>query len=282
MGRKKSKGGGGGGGGGHDGGGGLRWLLTYADLITLLVAFFVIMYAMSQTDAKKFKAVAGAMKEAFNTQGGGRSLINENPGTVLIERPDANGDSKKLDQLTMEKLAQEKLQEQNVQKKDEAEFSKVQEQVNKYAQEQGIGNLIITSIDERGLIISVQDTVFFDTGKAQLQPRARDVLDKVAKIIYPLPNPIRIEGHTDNVPIKTAEYPDNWRLSTDRAVAVLMYFQNTHGFKPIKLSAAGYGEYRPKADNSTESGRAINRRVDIVILRTTVDQSKNNIVNNNQ
>lgn len=271
MGRKRKRG------GGDDGGGGgmMRWLLTYSDLITLLVAFFVVMYASSQTDTKKFQALAGAMQEAFNTGGGGgNNIVFTSPGTGVIEPPNPKGQSSKLDEVTKERLAMERMAEKSHAQTENKEFNQVASQINKYAKDEGIASSIKMNIDERGLVISIQDTVFFESGKADLQPSAREVLDKVAKIIYTLPNAIRIEGHTDNVPIKTSEYPDNWRLSTDRAITVLMYLQNNHGFKADRLSAAGYGEFHPKADNSTEAGRAQNRRVDIVILRSSVDQSQ--------
>lgn len=275
MGRKRNKSGGGGGGEG----GMMRWLLTYSDLITLLVAFFVVMYASSQTDTKKFQAMAGALQEAFNTGGGsGSSIVFSSPGAGAIESPNAKGQISKLDEATIDKLAQERMAEKSHAQTEDKEFTKIANQVSDYAKAEGISSSIKMNIDERGLVISIQDTVFFNSGKAELQPTAKGVLDKVARIIYTLPNAIRIEGHTDNVPIKTSEYPDNWRLSTDRAVTVLMYLKNNFGFNSDRLSAAGYGEFHPRADNSTEAGRAQNRRVDIVILRSAVDHSQDSSI----
>lgn len=272
MGRKGKK-------GGAEEGNSERWLLTYSDLITLLVAFFVVMYASSQTDTKKFQAMAGALQEAFNTGGGGSgSIVFSSPGAGLIEAPNSKGKIDQLDEATKDKLAQERMAEKSHARTEDKEFTKVANQVSDYAKAEGISSAIKLNIDERGLVISIQDTVFFDSGKADLQPTAKGILDKVAKIIYTLPNAIRIEGYTDNVPIRTSEYPDNWRLSTDRAVTVLMYLKNNYGFNSDRLSVAGYGEFHPRADNSTEAGRAQNRRVDIVILRSSVDGSQESTI----
>lgn len=271
---KRKKSGSGGGGGGHDGGGGMRWLLTYSDLVTLLVAFFVVMYASSQTDVKKFQAVAGAFQSAFNTGGGGKSVISDSPGTGVIQPPNPTGDYSKLDEVTKETLAKERLAEKKQVQQEQKDFNNVKKQIEKNSQEQGIASSVYMVIDERGLVISIQDTIFFETGKADLLPGARVVLDKLAIAIKNLPNKVRIEGHTDNVPIHTVEYPNNWRLSTDRAVRVLMYLQTNHGYTPEKLSAAGYGEYHPVADNNSDAGKARNRRVDIVILRSEVNQNQ--------
>lgn len=115
-------------------------------------------------------------------------------------------------------------------------------------------------------MVRFADQVFFDLGKADLKPEAVEILNRLGPILKGIPNPIRIEGHTDNLPINTAQFPSNWELSTYRATRVIRYFIEELGFSPDKLSAAGYGEYRPIADNDTPEGRSLNRRVDIVII----------------
>jgi chemotaxis protein MotB len=116
------------------------------------------------------------------------------------------------------------------------------------------------------LVVRFADQVFFDLGKADLKPEAIEILTRLGPLLKDIPNPIRIEGHTDNLPISTARFPSNWELSTHRATSVIRYLVEELGFSPDKLSAAGYGEYRPIADNETPAGRALNRRVDIVII----------------
>jgi chemotaxis protein MotB len=120
--------------------------------------------------------------------------------------------------------------------------------------------------DERGLVISLAEAGFFDPGSAMVQPKALPTIDRIAAVVMSLPHNLRVEGHTDNRPIRTALFPSNWELSTARATQVLQYLISTSGIPPERLSAVGYGEYRPTADNETIEGRAANRRVDLVIL----------------
>jgi chemotaxis protein MotB len=140
--------------------------------------------------------------------------------------------------------------------------------VREYVEENNLQNKIHASLDERGLTIRFLDTALFDLGQADLKPEARAILDNVASILRSLPNPIRVEGHTDNLPINTYRFPSNWELSTARATTVVRYLAEKHGIPPDRLSAAGYGEWRPVAPNDTPEHRAQNRRVDIVVLRT--------------
>lgn len=258
-----------GGGGGHGGGGELRWLLTYADLITLLLAFFVIMYSMSQTDAKKYQALAHSLAIAFNSSSGGSSVVLDQGGasTVQVPAPEEQSSSDL-------ELLKKKKQEMEIRKKENEEFQKIKEQIEKYAAKLGFKNKVIMNIEERGLVISLADSVMFDTGKANLTPMAIKVLDQMAGLLKQLNNPIRIEGHTDNVPIKNSKYPSNWQLSTDRATTVLIYLIEKHGLSPQKLSAAGYGEYKPIVPNTSEENRSRNRRVDIVILHSSESEKE--------
>lgn len=129
-------------------------------------------------------------------------------------------------------------------------------------------------LDERGLMIRFLDTTLFDLGKADLKPAARVILDNVAEILITLPNRIRVEGHTDNIPINTYLFPSNWELSTARATTVVRYFLEQYGFPPTQFSAAGYGEWHPVVPNDSMENRAQNRRVDIVILRTSIGQEE--------
>lgn len=225
----------GGGGGGHDGAGAMRWLLTYADLITLLMVFFVIMYAMSNVNQQKLAALAGSLSIAFN-QGGGSVVPMPGTGTGL------GGTGNALEQAGEEIAA-------DVQGLAETGQIRVFE-------------------NERGIIVSLQGTVLFDTGSAEIRPEAKRVLGTVAKTLKGLRNYIQVEGYTDDVPINSAMFPTNWELSTRRASNVVRYFVEEQGLPPERFGALGYGEFRPLYDNSTEAGRAKNRRVDIIILRT--------------
>ena len=212
-----------------------RWLLTYADLITLLLAFFVVMYSMSRIDNKKFGQVSDALNTILK---GGPSVLH------LNEEPIKTGHG--LLQLGNLRMVQQKIDE-------------------KFAQF-GKQDVLKTEVTERGLVVHIMESALFDPGSAELKQRALEVLDLVASELKDRPNHVRIEGHTDDTPIRTAIYPSNWELSSARATAVVRYYTESHAIPPGRISALGYGEYRPVAPNNSIENRAMNRRVDIVIL----------------
>lgn len=219
-----------------------RWLLTYSDLITLMMAFFVILFAMASVDVNKFKQLASSLNLAFSLgQGGGaQNMLTDFSGSGL--KPD-------------------------IVNSENSEFQKIINSVNEYTAEQKISQSVHTRVEERGLVINLADTVLFDSGKAELSEKAKQFLERIAEIIEPSNRLIRVEGHTDNVPISTPRYRSNWQLSTDRATNVIMFWISKHPDLNARLSAAGYGEFHPVAPNDTPEGRARNRRVEIVVLR---------------
>jgi chemotaxis protein MotB len=213
-----------------------RWLLTYADLITLLLAFFIVMYSMSRIDAKRF----GKMAEALNgVLKGGTTVF-----TQLTEEEILKGHG--LLKLGDLKMIQNHIEERfkNLQRPEEVQ----------------------TEITERGLVVHIMESALFREGSATLEPRAMGIMDIIYEKMANLPNHIRIEGHTDDRPIQTPTYPSNWELSTARATSVVRYFIDNYGMAPDRVSALGYGEFRPVRPNNSIENRAQNRRVDIVIL----------------
>lgn len=219
-----------------------RWLLTYADLITLLLAFFVVMYSISRIDAGKFGKVTDALISAFK----GPEL-----GPVAAK------------DLSSELVINKMLNKGNL--------GILETQINKIGVQLDLSTQLNTELQTRGLIIHISESAFFDPGKAELKPEAKKILDLISVQLLKIPNQIRVEGHTDNVPIHTAKFPSNWELSMARAIACLRYLVNKIGFPPDKISAVGYAEYRPLVPNVTPENRAKNRRVDIVVLN--LDQS---------
>lgn len=212
-----------------------RWLLTYADLITLLLAFFVVMYSMSRVDNKKF----GQMSDALNTiLKGGTSVLR-----YQQEQPKDGYGLLSLGNLRM-----------------------VQQKIDDKFKQLGGKEVLQTELTERGLVVHILESALFDQGSAELKPRAMEVLDLVAQELVGRPNHVRIEGHTDDTPIRTAVYPSNWELSSARATAVVRYFTENHAILSDHISALGYGEYRPVVPNNSIENRATNRRVDVVIL----------------
>lgn len=220
-----------------------RWLLTYSDLITLLLIFFIVLYSMSTVDAKKFEDMLKSLSIALggSSRGGvleqGRSLI---PG---------------------DKVYKERLEMQNT-----------QERIRRMIAAKGLDGKISTTLSNRGLVISVKDTVLFPEGSVDLTSSAQEVILGVANILADMPNAVRIEGHTDTVPIHTARFYSNWELSTTRATNVLQFMIQSAGLPPQRLSAAGYGEYKPVVPNINDRNRALNRRVDIVLLSSAYNQ----------
>lgn len=212
-----------------------RWLITYADLITLLLAFFVMMYAISKQDADKYRAVSRHLKSIFVSS----SSVNEGDGSGGKSALDEN-------ELLREELERE---------------------VNEVKGLQGLNQISIIT-DERGIVIRILDRAFFDEGKADLKENAKRTIDKLAPIIKRIPNHVRIEGHTDNVPISNQEFKSNWELSVRRATEVVRYFIEKGGIPPNRLSASGYAEFRPIASNDTAENRALNRRIEIIILKS--------------
>lgn len=227
-----------------------RWLLTYADLITLLCAFFVILFAMASVDASKFKVLAQSMSMAFGSaKGGGENIITNFQGAG-VSPVSANPDLVRL--------------------RENKEFEKIVKLIKNYADQNNLTKSVKTSITERGLVINLSDNVLFESGRAELSPRAMEVLDRLAEMFFKAGRYIRVEGHTDDVPIRTYKYESNWQLSTDRATNVIMYWLSKHPEMAPRFSAAGYGEHHPRATNATPEGRALNRRVEIVLLRESV------------
>jgi chemotaxis protein MotB len=235
-----------------------RWLVSYADFITLLFAFFVTMYASSRVDENKMGSAVESLQRALGSviavqvpsRQAGVFHDLSNPVQVTIVPISAPYGKE------VEKLAQE------LKKKIEGPQGKGGKKAGTQAYQ------VSFLLQERGLVIRVSDQFFFHTGEAAIRPEVLPFLKVLGQTLQGVDNAIRIEGHTDNVPINTAQFPSNWELSTARATTIIRYFLTHFQFDPQKLSAAGYGEYRPVAVNDTPEGRDQNRRVDVVILNS--------------
>lgn len=213
------------------------WMTSYGDMVTQILIFFVMLFTFSSIDAARFRELAISLQSAFK---GGTSFLQ-------------GGQS-----ITVETLGPTRA---NL-----TQLTEAMHQIMNIVESSGLKGAVETSINERGLVISIKDSTFFDLGKADLKPRSREILEKIGVALKELPNQIRIEGHTDNLPINTPQFPSNWELSTARATTVLRYLAENVGLSPKRLSAVGYGEFRPLYPNDTEEHRAKNRRVDIVVL----------------
>jgi chemotaxis protein MotB len=218
-------------------------------MVTLLMTFFVLLYSFSLVDLKKFQAKRESMASQFGggALSGGQSVIDGSNGTKIVNLGASGGGG--------------------------AQVQATQKAVDKYLKKEGLSGTATAIAQERGVVIRFQDQVFFESGSAQLRTDALTIADKVAELVKELPNHVRIEGHADNVPISNSEYESNWELSTARATRFLKYMTD-QGVSPSRISAAGYGEFRPIAENDSESGRRKNRRVDVVLLRTDLSEAE--------
>ena len=279
--------------------GGEAWLLPYSDLMTLLLAVFIVLFAVSQVDVAKSEAMAAAFNSSMMTQGAG--IFSGTGEVVLPLEPDGQGGDPAQTGTTTESTTEESTaseqsgeaqQSSAAQQSNEAQSEstanagqagqaeqdnllEVEAKLNTLLKDEKMSSDISTVIDERGLVISLNNAILFDSGSAEIKTDHKDTLYKIAGIINRLDNYIRIEGHTDNRPINTKEYPSNWELSTSRAVSVVRLFIDFCNVSPEKVVAVGYGEYRPVADNSTEEGRAKNRRIDIIVLSEKFNSLEN-------
>jgi chemotaxis protein MotB len=227
--------------------------------------FFVVMYSMSQLDVEKFRALAESL--SISLGGGGTATIDllDNPGGAsILERgyhPQNSGqretDTKsggsgnaELEAMTLEGI---------------------KAKLDQFAAANNIEAKLVSSLEERGLVVSIQETLLFESGSAEITPSALIILEKISSVLAAVPNYIKVEGHTDYLPIHTAKFPSNWELSVLRATNVVHILINEGKISPERLSATGFGEYRPVGDNETEEGRDRNRRVDLVILNSIYD-----------
>ncbi|MCF6460538.1 OmpA family protein [Clostridium sp. Cult3] len=221
------------------------WLTTYSDLVTLLLCFFVLLFSFSNIDAQKFRTIMSSFQGGTGVLEGGTTL-------ELGENAESSED-----------LLEEDLE-------------KLKGILEEYADSVGLGAEILLSVEERGLIVRFMDNVLFDSGKAELKPESIEILETVAEILNRdefRDRLIKVEGHTDTDPILySKKYPTNWELSSTRATNVLRYLVEEENIDGSRISSSGYSYYRPIAPNDTRENKAKNRRVDIVILRSSFEE----------
>ncbi len=222
-----------------------RWLVSYADFMTLLFILFIILYSFSQVDLQKFQQISQSLYSTFS---GGSTPFDDFKGTGKGTEDAAGTFS--YEENTLNELVRE---------------------IDKYATEKGIKSNIRLKLDERGLYIAITGTVLYADASATLTTPAKDFINIIFYRLKSLPNQIRIEGHTDNRPILSANFPSNWELSAARSINLIRYLIEEYNFDPQRLSSAAYGEYRPVASNETPEGQSENRRVEIIILKTVTN-----------
>jgi chemotaxis protein MotB len=249
-----------------------RWLLTYADMITLLMTLFMVLFAISSVNTAKLEALSKSLSEALSGKivTGGAS-IQETGATESTEQASPEPPIPPI-QPTIEVKSTESgtkaAGSPSAAKREEDEFQKLKQQIDAYAREHGLERSLQTDVERRGLVIRLlTDRVLFASGQARLQPASTGLLTALARLLVTeVRHPIVVEGHTDSSPIASGQFPTNWELSTSRATQVVRFFIR-HDVAARRLQAAGVAAQRPLASNSNDVGRSRNRRVEIVLVR---------------
>ena len=236
-----------------------RWLISYSDFITLLFAFFVVLFASTYRDNQAVRKLAKAIHNGFQTMGAFSADESGSGGAYSTQTPNADDNTSRVqnDRTTINPASAGSVEDM-LQLRRQLEAAMGQELQN---------HEVVLQVTPEGFVISLKELGFFDSGQAELLPGAAEKIEKIAKVLSRPGLDIRVEGHSDNQPIHNDQFRSNWELSTARAMAVLRMLVDDAGFDPKKLSASGYGEYRPVADNSTAEGRRMNRRVDLVVVQ---------------
>lgn len=226
-----------------------RWLVSYADFITLLFAFFVVMFASSQADKGKAKQVSESVRQAIEeghvatvVAGMLAGVTGHKPAAAAVAKPAGASPERAVDLASSEKALSAEL-----------------------SAEVRAGKIQIT-MEPRGLVVSLREAAFFASGDDAVDPGTYGSVDKVASAILKIPNPVRLEGHTDAVPIHNSRFRSNWELSAARGIAVLELFACRFAVPRNRMAIVGYADTMPTSSNETQAGRAHNRRVDVVIL----------------
>lgn len=236
------------------------WLATYADMITLVLAFFILLFSFSIIDVERFREVIESIQLTFL----GHTGIMERTPEAVVDRDRV--ERAFIDEVEMRLTREDVLEAEQVAMLHRMErVQEVYKEVKAFLQEANLTDEVTVRLEPRGVIMEMPDRIFFLSGKADLQEESMQVLDKLAELFLIQPYDIIVEGHTDNVPISTFLFPSNWELSVTRAVRVTRYLVEEVGLSPYRFVATGHGEHYPVATNETPEGRAQNRRVSFVI-----------------
>lgn len=241
---------------GGGGGGAPGWMTTFSDMMTLLLTFFILLYSISSVDAVKFKNISASLQSVL--MGEKNSSILEEEGTV----EDIPLDEPKFD----ESEAPDEVVPEDEQLRVDKETLDMYEKVEEYVTEKGLLADVTVSLNENGVFVNIKEAILFEPGRASLIAGGQELLDSLEDLFLQFENKIVVEGHTDDVPMSSAMYPSNWELSSGRAIQVVRYLSEVKSIPNSRLSAVAYGEYRPMVPNDSAENRALNRRVNLLII----------------
>lgn len=240
------------------------WLLPYSDLMTLLLALFIVLYAASAANTSKFEEMSRAFKTAFSS---GLGILDNGAITQDDQlKRNTNQDLQRANDGRKDKSREELKQEE------QQNLEQLQKEFNKYIEKNGLSTQLETQLNQSQLLITIRDNALFPSGSANIKADSQKLASAIGQMLQEYPDyEILITGHTDNQPINTAEFPSNWELSSQRSLNFMKILLASGNFDPKRFSSTAYGEYRPLESNATEVGRAVNRRVEISILRKYVE-----------
>jgi chemotaxis protein MotB len=237
------------------------WLIPYSDLLTLLLALFIVLYSVSSLNVSKLQELQEAFSIAFNS---GFGLLSK---SSVVDNGNMAEDAKqRIHSKSQEELKQEEQQS----------LEKLKRQLDQYIRQNGLSSQLETQLNQSQLMITIRDNALFASGSADIKPESRKLAVAIGQMLQNYKDyEVIVSGHTDNQPINTPEFASNWELSSKRAINFMKILLQNKAFDPRRFSAIGYGEYRPVDSNDTEAGRARNRRVEVSILRKYTDPSAN-------
>lgn len=240
-----------------------EWMTTYSDLVTLLLTFFILLFSMASVDSKKFEQVAQSLRSAFMDTSNGE-MYDHNNGKDVVSILDQNMPSDVEEQDINNKNKDGNVSDSESQKKEDA-IAEFKEEIEALISGLNISEYVHVIDEKTSIILRIDSVILFDVGKADIKVSGKETIKKVGELMRQLDTDIAVQGHTDNVPIKTSLFPTNWELSTKRATNVVIFLVNECSLEPTKLTATGNGEFKPVVPNDTEENRQKNRRIDIVI-----------------
>ncbi len=241
------------------------WLIPYADMLTLLLALFIVLFAASTVDAKKYEAITQSFQEVLS---GGTGILEGEPAMLDPEDGSFVG---MTDEPEKEEPKEDEAEEKAIEQ-DQNKLQKLQARIDEYIADEDLDSYLKTKLTEEGLLITIKEAALFQSGKAVLTGDAKTLGKEISSLLVTdPPRRITVTGHTDDRPIKTSQYPSNWHLSSERALNFMTELLNNKKLDPKLFSFTGYGEYRPIDSNKTEEGRAKNRRVEVLILPYNVE-----------
>jgi chemotaxis protein MotB len=230
------------------------WLVPYADILTLLLALFIVLFAASNVDAQKFQEIA----KAFNTSFSG--------GTGVLEYPSPT-ETGEMEQLDVQESKSEEATEEEQQQLEQKKLAEIKEKIDTYIQSNSLGSQLQTTLTDEGLLITILDDIFFDSGSAEIRKKDRQLAKEISELlVMNPPRNIVVSGHTDNIPINNSSCDSNWHLSVMRAVNFMKILIENEKLDAKAFSAKGFGEFKPVSSNNTNEGREKNRRVEVLVL----------------